>query len=1445
MDIIAPATITVLGGGAGESSLGGLPPYGIVVTDPVAGDVVTVTVVAGNGTAVLSASAAGGAALVSNGNTLTVTGYASVVSAALSSLQIAEPANALNDTLIVSATDPALLPGKTAIAVVVTASTGPAFAAPPNFESVRPNAVTAIPGLALGDPAATGLAAMGRGQSEALQITLNVAAGVLLLPGFSALGGISVAGIGTGTITLDFTADQLSAVNVLLAGLSYAGPGQTSLRYAMTDVSGPLGAASTSGYIGLQAVGTAGINGSFALGYEELVLGAATIGAGHTLAVTTVFTELGGGIAGGGAVTIAAGAALEVPYDGLSLSGTSYDFGGLSAGGFDEAGSVIIADGAGFAGMVSVTANGLVDFAGTLIADATAQSAYVGAVSLGGNAIMSGDGALLAGNFSAAGVITGPGTIIAGGGDILLISAGSITGGAHLDAAAGGVLVLGPVAPLYGVFNATPVTIDSSVTLAFIGAAGAAPVTGVYADNLDEDGGVIVISGPQVFGGTITGFTPGDRLVFPGLSGLTILNITPQSFVVAGNDSSNVTQHYTINAVLPAGAVPVVGVDAQGDSEIELRPPANEIFINGALAASGGFDASVGVMQPVIGLEVLLRSWTAQSLTLTLSVGNGVLADGGAGAESLVLTAANPTALNTLLAALSYTANLAASQDALTISSSTGYLNGFSGVVPIAIVPGGTTTGFGKSPSAEQTAVFAGSAGISTLLTQAAAPGVIIVENAVDFADVLTVNGISGTALLVDAGGIAVFDAGNSVALGSNVTIGDAGGAGTLGVVTANFVIGGSGSSANLVVAASSLAAGSVVEISGGVTVDGDLVVGSAAAARLDVSGYLDAVGTTIGLTGTLIGTGGAVAAFGGLVASGLVVLAGDAQASASNLILNGVLDLGGTAQLAVLTTAVIGGAGLLAVGPDASFSAGGLTEIGGGIDIQGEFGVAGNFAADAAVTLGGGMLTAVAATLAAGAVLSGYGDVVVGGAAFSKIVLAGGDMVAIGGLLVVAGDVTMSGGGSISIGISAGLDLVHAVGGGAIVFNGADAELTLNDVALVSAAVSGMVAGDVIDLVGVAPGQVSFAPGMVSGTVSVTDVSGVALGAFALGVAAGQPAVEIVSDGNAGALITLGGDMPCFARGTRLLTPNGYCPVEAFSPGDPIITHAGDRRAVRWIGRRTLDLSGKNAAGLRPVVVMANALAPGQPSRPVRLSPLHALFLDGVLVPVMHLVNGATIIREATMQAGRSAVTYYHIELDRHDIVMADGMAAESYLDTGNRGQLYREAGKRGSATKACAPLITKGPLLAKIRRCLHEIALTAGFTLVYDPGLRGLVNGGKVLPKVTMQGGERVARFALPPAANSLLLLAQAGPPADTDPESEDRRQLGICVNTNALKGRDRAGTRLGAGWYDRASGDAGVWMGAAGEVFVTPGRAGLTLRLAAVVQSWRPPVNLSRLT
>lgn len=383
--------------GTGNLSSLASPQQPDISVSGAASGTLTVQVIAGNAGAALSASGFAGATVSSTGNTLSVTGTQGQVNAALASLELVEPGTSTRDVLTLAATDPGYLSTQTSLLVNVVPPTGPAFVAPEQIVTLQPNALDALPDLLLSDPIASGLAAMGLGQEETLTLTLSVASGLLFLPGFSNVSAISADGVGTGTITLSFTADDIGALNSLLSGLEFAGPaGGEELNYVLRDASGVLPAALTYGNIYLNIAGTAGSNGTVAAGTQTLTLGDQTLTG--TLDVAGTSSVLGD-ISGAGAVMVAPDASLQLPYNALSLNGTSLDFGTIDATTLIASGILLVADGASLAGPVLLGTNALLDFTGTLVADGAEALDFGQAVSLASGAVLTGNGTLLAGNF--------------------------------------------------------------------------------------------------------------------------------------------------------------------------------------------------------------------------------------------------------------------------------------------------------------------------------------------------------------------------------------------------------------------------------------------------------------------------------------------------------------------------------------------------------------------------------------------------------------------------------------------------------------------------------------------------------------------------------------------------------------------------------------------------------------------------------------------------------------------------------------------------------------------------------------------------------------------------------------------------------------------------------------------------------------------------------------
>ena len=130
----------------------------------------------------------------------------------------------------------------------------------------------------------------------------------------------------------------------------------------------------------------------------------------------------------------------------------------------------------------------------------------------------------------------------------------------------------------------------------------------------------------------------------------------------------------------------------------------------------------------------------------------------------------------------------------------------------------------------------------------------------------------------------------------------------------------------------------------------------------------------------------------------------------------------------------------------------------------------------------------------------------------------------------------------------------------------------------------------------------------------------------------------------------------------------------------------------------------------VRPVCVAAHSFSRGVPRRDLRLSPDHAVYVDGVLIPIKYLINGISIV-----QTRINSVQYFHLELDRHDVILAEGLPAESYLDTGDRFSFDNAGGvmtlhpewRRPDVmimweALGFAPLRIAGPEIVKLRRRL-----------------------------------------------------------------------------------------------------------------------------------------------
>lgn len=134
----------------------------------------------------------------------------------------------------------------------------------------------------------------------------------------------------------------------------------------------------------------------------------------------------------------------------------------------------------------------------------------------------------------------------------------------------------------------------------------------------------------------------------------------------------------------------------------------------------------------------------------------------------------------------------------------------------------------------------------------------------------------------------------------------------------------------------------------------------------------------------------------------------------------------------------------------------------------------------------------------------------------------------------------------------------------------------------------------------------------------------------------------------------------PCFVRGTLIETDMGQRRIETLRAGDRVLTADHGYQPIRWVGSRQVPAQDKMA----PICIRKGALAN---DCDLWVSPQHRMLISGaqaqslygeaeVLVPAKALVNDHDI----TIEAG-GMVNYFHVLLDRHEVIFANATPAES----------------------------------------------------------------------------------------------------------------------------------------------------------------------------------------
>jgi autotransporter passenger strand-loop-strand repeat protein len=508
--------------------------------------------------------------------------------------------------------------------------------------------------------------------------------------------------------------------------------------------------------------------------------------------------------------------------------------------------------------------------------------------------------------------------------------------------------------------------------------------------------------------------------------------------------------------------------------------------------------------------------------------------------------------------------------------------------------------------------------------------------------------------------------------------------------------------------------------------------------------------GLVLSSTGTQYQT--QVVSSGGTADDTMIRSGGVLRALRGSLVSGTTVSNGGTAQLegASISTTVLAG-GMVTVGQPGETATG--TVLSGGTEVVYE-GIVSNTViltggterllqgtASGTVISAGGQQLVFTSGHASGTVISAGGSQFISatGSGVADIVLSGGSQTVSSGGFVIS--TTVSAGGSQFVSGTASATTISSGGVAYVFLNGFAVSTTIlsggaetissggvaSNAVVSSGATLTVSSGGLLILSGAAAASAISALNFSAGSVDFITLAYTAGGTAMLDAASD---ILTVTEGANSATLQLAGDytgynftltdlvnetevtaLPCFCAGTQLLAEDGMVAVEDICVGDMMVTMRPDGPAMRrvvWTGKRSLDLRRHPDPDMvRPVRIRAGAFAPGVPERDLRLSPLHAVYHEGHLFEVASLINGVTIYQE---QNG-THVTYYHIELDSHDILLAEGLEVESYLDTGSKIMfedqsvltLHPDFGTPHDAP-FCVPMVREGEKLTALQALLTQ---------------------------------------------------------------------------------------------------------------------------------------------
>jgi T5SS/PEP-CTERM-associated repeat protein len=860
-------------------------------------------------------------------------------------------------------------------------------------------------------------------------------------------------------------------------------------------------------------------------------------------------------------------------------------------------------------------------------------------------------------------------------------------------------------------------------------------------------------------GGAITGLGSVHALIFDGTGSWSVAGtLAVGSEVVVGPSAVNTTTMAVTSggAIICSGVVDI-GSDATGAGVVLLN--------TGILRSAGGMTiggSGLGVVTIEAGGELL-------------SGGTILIGDGSTGTGNIEIQDGGPflSAGPHLVGSASITLGVSAGSSANVNVNGLGSIIDTGGD-PLAIGSfGNGTLSVGNGASVLAATQYATDAAVNLGANAGGTGALYISDPGSSFIAVGQLNvGQSGTGHL-RVENQATLQTGDSAPVDPSQGFDVAGASGGMGDVTVSgakslltntgrFIVGGSGQGSL------SIESGGTVVTNPG-TVDGltGLVIANTASAS-GSSVNVNGIGSELGVTGLLdVGAAGsgALQLSGGAVVTAGSLDAGNVATAVANIDLSGI----GT-ELSVMGGATLAddGSGVLSILSGATFSATSLTigsqghssgavvvsgsgsvvNLSGALNVgtslgTGDLTVGPGAAVHAAVVnlegqvvLEGGLLDPTINVINQGQTAAGFGTIAAGDIVDEGVIQAGGTkpsqrLLVVQGTVLGGGALTANGTvqgsnptGMLQINPAGTLELAGSVINTAtttftdnltptetytvnnsvvdVTFADSAGVLLLDDIAGFGGTISAYQVGDSFVIAG---GTLSNLGVSNSTTLTVSD-SGTGAGPGGIDQIFFRSAVK------AGGFNIVNGNtvqVACFAAGTRIETVTGPLAVEALRVGDRLVTEGGLGEPIVWLGQRAVDcLAHPKPEAVWPVRVGAGAFGANVPGRDLYLSPDHAVFVNGVLIPVKLLIDGAAIA-----QVPRDCVTYFHVELPHHAVILAEGLPVESYLDTGDRAKFVDATVTTRHSNFAvwtwemegCAMLVVTGPTLNKTRRWLESL--------------------------------------------------------------------------------------------------------------------------------------------